>query len=197
MLDTALGKAFTHLATLILVALVFALPVHVVQAYLSREVYAVQEIGPEIRAFPEGRQVRGVAASDFDRERNWLLFCFGIDLLFAPLAYRAARRVIEIDDRGGVPGVVDAWTHVRSVGSPRPAPGPVLVALSIGLLSSWFVWKIGGVLGDMASADSAWVVVGLTRALAVSLVVGLTTGVAAATGSKRPAARATEKLDLY
>jgi hypothetical protein len=197
MLDRALGRTFANLSTLILVAFVFTMPIHILQAYMFRDVLAVQEIAPEMRSFPPGRQVRGVAEGDLGAERVAFLGALGIELLLLPIAYRAARRVMEVDESGGVPGVFDAWSHLR--GTPRPSlkMGPVMVAGVIGAGAALLVLLIGNLLADIASADLAWASFGLGRATAAALFVALVAGTAAALPQPATAVRPPENLDLY
>lgn len=198
MLDRALAKTFANLSTLILVAFAFTAPIHLIQSYLFKDALAVQEIAPEIRSFPEGRQVRGVAKGDLEAERNALLIALALDLLLVPLAYRAAKRVMEVDAEGDVPGAIDAWTHLAGSGRPSLSAGPVLVAAAIGALASLLALSTGNQVADMASADLAWALFGLTRATAAALFVALVAGTAAALPAKpAPIARPPGKLDLY
>lgn len=180
MLDRALARTFAELSTLILVALVLTGPIHLVQAFLFRDVLAVQEIAPEIRSFPEGRQVRGVAKGDLGAERIAFLGALGFELLLLPLAYRAAVRVMEVNEEGGIPTVRDAWSHLGGTTRPSFQPGPVLVAGAIGALAALIVLLIANLLADMASADVAWAVFGLGRATAAALFIALVAGTAAA-----------------
>ena len=197
MLDRALAKTFANLSTLMLVALVFAGPIHLVHAFVYRNALAVQEIRPEIQAFPEGRQVRGVSKGDLDQECNVLLLALGLELLLLPLVIRAARRVIEIDDEGGVPTVRSAWGGVKATGTGRFRVGPVTVAAAIGAACAYLIWSITDQIADMASADVAWAVFGLGRALAVGMFIALTAGTAGASTSRERAAAPVESLDLY
>lgn len=197
MLDRALGKTFANLSTLLLLACVFTLPIHLVHAYVFKEALAVAEIGPEIRAFPEGRQVRGVAKEDLDGERKALLIVLGIEVLLLPAAYRATRRVIEVSDEGGVATVIDAWTHLRSTARSEVSQGPVAVAAVVGLVGAWLVWMIGNLLSDMVSADLTWALTGLTRAFSVALFTAIACGVAACLPGARTQTAPVEKLDLY
>ncbi|MEA2451456.1 MAG: hypothetical protein QOG04_166 [Actinomycetota bacterium] len=197
MLDSALGKTFASLSTLVLVACVLTLPIHVAHAFVFRNVLAVQEIGPEIQAFPEGRQVRGVAKGDFDAERNWLLILLGGELALLPFVYRASRRVITVENEGGVATVRDAWTHLGSQHGGFIL-GPVLIGAAIGAVCGWLVWTIGKVIADMASADLTWAVVGLSRAAAVALVFAFVTGVTASLPARgAPQPQPVEDLNLY
>jgi hypothetical protein len=198
MLDRSLGKTFANLSTLVLLACVFTLPIHVIHAYVFKDALAVAELSPEIQAFPEGRQVRGVARADLDLQRNTLLVVLGIELLALPLAYRASRRVIEVDDDARVPTVVDAWTHLGSSPAAALHPGPILIGAVIGAMAGWLVWMIGSTLSDMASADIAWAVTGLARGLGVALSIAIVCGVAAALPDKGPNLPAPEQnLDVY
>jgi hypothetical protein len=198
MLDRALSKTFANFSTLLLLACVITLPVHVVHAFVFRNVLAVQEIGPEIAAFPEGRQVRGVAKGDLVDERNWLLIALAAELVLLPLAYRAARRVIAVDDAGGVPTVLDAWGHLGNEGGSRVSIGPVGVAGAIGIASGWLVWMIGKLLADMASADIAWALIGLFRGFAMAVAIAFVVGVGAALAPKVVATpKPAEEIDLY
>ena len=197
MLERALSRTFTNLSTLVLIAFVFTLPVHLVQAYLFRDVLAVQELGPEISALPEGRLVRGVDEGDFRAEQIALAVAIGLDLLLLPLAYRASRRAYEIDNDGGVPTVIDSWRHPGSLVRPDLPAGPLLVTAVVGSLSAMLVMLIGNLLANMASADFAWVVFGFTRGTALGLLVALITGVAAAAPERTTKAPAPEKIDFY
>lgn len=197
MLERALSRTFTNLSTLVLIAFVFTLPVHLVQAYLFRDVLAVQELAPEISALPEGRLVRGVDKGDFKAEQIALAIAIGIDLLLLPLAYRASRRTYEVEDDGGVPTVMDSWTHLGSGGRPDLPAGPLLVTAVVGSLSAILVMLIGNLLANMASADFAWVLFGFARASGLGLLVALVAGVAAAAPDKTKKVRVPEKVDLY
>src|SRR5687767_1977691 len=141
MLDRALSRTFANLSTLILVAFVVTIPIHLVHAYVFKDELAVQEIGPEIASFPEGRQVRGVARADLGAERKFLFVALGVELLALPLVLRAARRVMDVDEEGGVPTVLDAWRRPGRGGSPEP--GPVLAAGAVGAVAGLIVWSIG------------------------------------------------------
>ena len=196
MLDRALSRTFANLSTLLLVAFVFTVPLHVIHALVYRDALAVQEISPEINTFPEGRQVRGIAKGDLTAERNALFLVLGVEVLLLPLAYRAARRVISADDEGMVPTVADAWAHLRGSPPGSLSLGPTAVAAAIGAICAALLWSITNRLADMASADTAWAVFGLGRATAVGMFVALATGTAAALPAKT-SVRPEKDLDLY
>jgi hypothetical protein len=194
MLDRALARTFANLSTLLLVAFVFTMPIHLIQAFVFKDALAVQEIGPEIRTFPEGRQVRGIAKGDLTAERRFLLMCLGAELALIPLAVRAARRVLEVDEQGGVPTVKDAWAHIGTSNAGSFRSGPALVSVGVGGVAGAMLWSITDRLADMASADAAWAVFGLGRALAVGMLVAIVSGTV---GGLPDGARVEEKIDLY
>jgi hypothetical protein len=196
MLERSLARTFANLSTLILVAFVITMPVHLAHAFMFSDALAVQELAPEISEFPEGRQVRGVAKSDLRDERTFLYLALALELLSLPLVYRAARRVLATDDDGGVAGVLDSWRNLE--GLARTEPIPVLVASLVGGIAALLIWSIGARLADMASADFAWVLFGLGRATAVAVFMAFVTGAAAAWARDgAPAPKPVEKLDLY
>lgn len=182
MLDRALSRVFANFSTLLLVACVVTIPMHVVHAYVFRDVLAVRELAPEIQRFPEGRQVRGVARSDLDAETNWSLILFGVELLFLPVVYRGARRVMMVADEGGVPSVLDAYRNLRGTSRTIGESSPLAIAggVSLAVLCAVIVWRVGALLSDMLSAETTWAGVGLSRAAAVATALALAGGTAAA-----------------
>lgn len=197
MLDRALSKTFADLSTLLLVACVFTMPIHLVHSFLFRDELAIRELTPEIAELPEGRQVRGVPVGDVGLEKKWLAAALLLDLIGAAIVYRAAKRVYAVIEEGGTPTVPDALRNLGPRG-PGPPAGPVLALVAIGALTGWLVLAIGSRLADMAPADVTWLGVGIARALAVAVVVAIAAGGAAALPprSARPTP-ATEELDLY
>jgi hypothetical protein len=199
MLDRALAKTFANFSTLLLIACLYTVPIHVGHAFVFQDELAVRELSSDIADFPEGRQVRGVASADLDSERDWLLIVCAVELALLVVAYRAAKRVHVVAEEGGVPGVFDAYRHVASV--PRGGTirsGPVIVALLIGLVAGWLVLRIGELLADMTSADTAWAGLGVARALATATATALIAGTSAAlAGSPAPRTVPPEELDVY
>ena len=199
MLDRALAKMFADLSTLILIACVITVPIHLVHAYVFKAELSVREMGPEIDALNETDRIRGVNRGDIEVERTWLAIVVLIELLMIPLIARAAQRVYSVREGKGVPTVVDALGHLRSgTGIGRPPIGPLAVIVVIGGLTAWLVLMIGTRIADMASADLAWVGVGSARALAMAVGLALIAGsVAALPGRMPPSEVPPEKLELY
>ena len=181
MLERALSKALANFSTLFLVACVITIPVNVAQAYVFRDALAVRELAPEIQRFPEGRQVRGVARAELDREKSWSLILLAVQLLLFPLVHRAARRVLAVADDGGVPDVVDAYANLAQVAATKRAPSPVALASGaiFAAVCGWMVWRVGVALADMLSAHMTWAGTALARAAAVATALALAAGTAA------------------
>ena len=200
MLERALSKTFTEMATLLLVASVFTVPLYMIHAFIFRNVHAVAELSPDIREFPEGRQVRGVAASDLELERTTLWIVSLGALALVVLIARAAARVQEVVDEGGVPSVRDALRHMARR-DPRRASllaSPLVAGAIVALVFASLVLKIGGVLTSMGSNDMAWPGTGLTRAVAMATFLAILGGcLAAVRGAATPAPAAKEPIDLY
>jgi hypothetical protein len=200
MLDRALAKMFSEISTLILVACVFTVPVHLVHAYVFKDELSVRELGPEIAELDERSRVRGVDTGDVGLERRWLAIVVMVELAASAIVFRAARRVYSVGDAGGVPGVADAYRNLGSTGpTALPRLAPVAVLTVVAGLTAWLLLAIGGRIADMAPADLAWVSVGAARAVAMAVFLAMAAGGAAALpaagrSEKTPAA---DKLELY
>lgn len=199
MLDRALARMFADLSTLILVACVFTVPIHLVHTYVFQDELSVREMGPEIDALDERQRIRGVNSGDVQLERTWLAILVLVELLTIPVVSRAAQRVYSVSDEGGVPGVMDAYSHLRSGDRIRIPPiGPLAVIVVLGGLTAWLVLTIGTRIADMAPADLAWVGVGSARAVAVAVGVAMVAGATAALpGRVQSSATPPEKIELY
>src|SRR5688572_18752779 len=126
MLDRALAKMFADLSTLILVACVVTVPIHLVHANVFKAELSVREMGPEMDALNEADRIRGVNRGEIEVERTWLAIVVLIELLTIPVVARAAQRVYSVKEEGGVPTVMDAYGHLRSgPGLGRPSIGPL------------------------------------------------------------------------
>ena len=199
MLERALSKTFGEIATLFLVSCAFTLPIYFIHASIFREVHRVAELSPEIREFPEGRQVRGVAAIDLERERLTLWLVVALTLLFLTLVARAAQRIHGLAEAGGVPTVRDALRHVTAPRGPgRVAAGSVAMSAGIGAIFGLLILRIGTLITEMGSDEIAWAGTGLTRAAAAAIFLAITGGCIGAMRTSVPAAApSNEKIDLY
>ncbi|HWC13498.1 MAG TPA: hypothetical protein VG929_02745 [Actinomycetota bacterium] len=200
MLDRAFAKVFANLSTLVLLASVFTMPLFIGHALFFRNELALRDIAPEIRELPEGRQVRGVAASDMDAQRVWLLVIAGVSLLTVPLVYRGAHRVHDLEEAGGVPTVPDALAHLASP-APRVALTVPAVAGASGVASiaAFLTWRIVDAAAGFAPDGASWILIAVGRGVAAGVFVALVAGTIAALPAAAPVAAPvpTEKLELY
>jgi hypothetical protein len=168
MLDRAWRVLFRNLSTMFLVVGVVTMPLHLVHAFVFRDAIAVAELHSEIEELPEGLKVKGVGAEDLDRARiaGWVITALEIALL--PVVLGATRRVIEVDDTEGVPGVIDAYRHAGAGrGAPlRPPSGsaPTLImAIVVGVAVGWLARAAGMLVVEPLGATWAWVGFGLVE----------------------------------
>ena len=199
MLDRALAKMFADLSTLILVACVVTVPIHIAHAFVFRAELSVREMGPEMAALDEADRIRGVNRGEIEVERSWLAIVIVLELLTIPIVARAAKRVYYVSEEGGVPTVMDAYSNLRSsTGMGRPPIGPVAIIMVLRGLTAWLLLTIGTRIADMAAADVAWVGIGSARALAMAVGLAMIAGsMAAMPGHVRPPVAPPEKLELY
>ena len=171
MLDRAFVKTFRSFSTLFLVVAVVTLPLHLIYSFTFRNVIATTEIHDQIRRFPNYRQVRSVGPRELRDATlaSWVLTA--VEIALVPLGVRAARRVIEVEDAGGVATVPDAWRTAlrRGGGSSRfqrasvsGAAIGVLVAVALG----WLLGSVGAVVRDPLGPDFVWLGHGVVGAVA-------------------------------
>ena len=199
MLERALSKTFGEISTLFLVSCAFTIPIYVIHAFVFKEVHHVAELSPEIRKFPEGRQVRGVAAIDLERERLTLWIVVALTVVLVALVARAAQRIHALSEAGGVPTVRDALSHLTDARGKGPAPvGLVAMALGIAAIFGFAVLRIGLLLTEMGSDQTAWAGIGSTRAAAAALFLAISGGIIGAVRTQAaPTNPSNEKIDLY
>lgn len=178
LLDQSLRATFRNFSTLFLMAAIITIPLHVGHSFVYRGVIAVQDLHSDIETFPAGRQVHSVGREQLDDARIAFWAITALEVLLLPLVAGAAGRVLEVDARGGLPTVVDAWAHPRLRAPERPGPPvlwpvPVAAALALGV---WLlVERIGMVvvepLPDVVSFAGTGLVLGISRAASVPFVV--------------------------
>ena len=188
MLDRAFRAAFRSFSTLFLVVAVVTIPLHLIYSFTFRNVIATTEIHGEIERFPNYRQVRSVGPRELRDAAvgSWILA--GLELALVPLGVRAVRRVIEVEDAGGVATVPDAWrTALSRRGSSARSSTQNLPAAAIGvvvaLVLGFLVGRIGAVLTQPLTPDFSWLghgaVGAIARAAAAPFALAALTGPAA------------------
>jgi hypothetical protein len=174
MLDRAFRKTFRSFSTLFLVVAVVAIPLHLVYGFVFQDVIATRDIHEQISEFPNYRQARNVGPKDLTTARFAYWALSALELALVPLAVRATKRVIDVEDRGGVATAPDAWHHALDRGDRGrfdPATLPALgVAVIVAFVLGFLIERTGMMLVDALSDDVAWaaaaVVQGVARAVA-------------------------------
>jgi hypothetical protein len=131
--DRALHLAIRNFSTLVLVAAMVTVPLHLTYSIIFRDVIAVGEIHEQIETVGPGRKVRNVGAGELRDSRTAYIVLIGLELIALPFLIRATRRVIEDDEEGLVPSAWKAWSRAWS-GSWLPRGGrDVWTAIAIGV----------------------------------------------------------------
>jgi hypothetical protein len=169
-LDRSLRATFRNFLTVFFIVAIVTVPLHVGHGFVYRKVMNVRELHPDIEDFPERRKVRRVSAKNLDESRNTFLFVTALEVVLLPLAVGATRRVLEVDARGGIPGVWDAWGHSTRAWH-RPVPGPgnplaVVVGAVLGLAIGYLVERIGLLLAEPVPGSVVFAPVGLAQGVA-------------------------------
>ncbi|HEY7876479.1 MAG TPA: hypothetical protein VIG64_15295 [Actinomycetota bacterium] len=146
-------------------------PLHVLYATIFRNVIAVSDLHADIEAFPPLRQVHGVGREQLGHARLAYWILWAIEIAALPLLVRAARRISDVDAKGGVPSAADGWGHLVSAGAKGilrafRRPGPLLVGLAIAAAVYALTRTIGGLLVEPLSDDRAFAGVGLVEGVA-------------------------------
>lgn len=176
MLERALRATFRSFSTLFVVAAAITIPVHLVHAFVFRDVISVLRLTPEIEALPRGLEIKDVSPADLDGFRASLAVLAVAELALLPLAARAARRVVEVSDSGGVPTAPDAWRHALKARQPLGKPPLAPVAAGAAITAAVFVLArgLGAELAGMIPDERVWPVLGLleglTRAISAPFV---------------------------
>ncbi|MDQ3940094.1 MAG: hypothetical protein M3238_01955 [Actinomycetota bacterium] len=171
MLDRAFRNTFRSYSTLFLLVLVVTLPLHLIYSYAFRNVIATQEIHPQIRQFPNYRQVRSVGPKQLTHATVAFWGLTALELVLLPAFVKATRRVIEIEQDGGVSSVRDGWDAAfrrseESFQFRRHALPAVVIGGIVAFVLGWLVEQVGLTLAGFGSVDYAWVLVGSVQALA-------------------------------
>lgn len=112
--DQALRTTFRNYSTLFLLVALITVTTHLVYGLIFRDVLEIDELHRFVRGLQGGRTVNGVSSSDLERAEAWRWAVQAVQLLSLPLLVGAARRVIDRDEKGEVPTVLDAIKHPRS-----------------------------------------------------------------------------------
>lgn len=167
-LDRVLAVTWRNFATLFLIVAVLTVPLHVGRTFMYRKVIAAREMAPDIAAFPEGREVRGIGPQDLDAERRSLLILTVIELALLPLGVGAVRRALWVDRWEGPPGVLDSWAHSATAlfqrgGGPAPSVTTILGSAAIGVGGGYLLERIGLVVTEPVPLYLGFAPIGLVQ----------------------------------
>ncbi|MDP9227150.1 MAG: hypothetical protein M3P18_25545 [Actinomycetota bacterium] len=185
MLDRGFRATFHHFSTLFFLVAAVTVPLHLVYVFAFHGVIAVRELAPQIQRFPPSRQVHGVGPAQIQHGRVGMWVVDGLELLLLPLAIRAAREVVAVDDRGEIPTVVNGWRSAlhRQHGSTVGFEPGLLIAAVVALAVGSLLEGMGRVLAEPFGTSWTFVVIGLTQGCARAAGAAFLLGPAAVTSS--------------
>jgi hypothetical protein len=198
LLDRAFHRALHSFSTLFLIVAVLTLTLHLVYSVLFRDVIALSELHLEISSLRPNVVVQGVGPRDAASSETFFWALTALEVLAIPLLVAATHRVIQVDERGGVPTVPDAYSHVSEVRSRfslrfvRSGWAAVLLGAAAAFLIGYLFERAGLLLTEVLPDDwlfvGAGVVRGLSRAVAAPffLATMVTAGEAASAGGSAP-----------
>jgi hypothetical protein len=171
--DLALRATFRNFATLFLIVAAVTVPLHVVHAFLYRDVEAVRDIRDEIAELEPDDPVREVTSNDLDAYRTTSLWIVAAEIALVPLLAGAARDVLSADSRSELPGVGSAWAHSLSAWRTSTDSEVSFSAVAVGLGMAAAVASMAGqitaFLAEPIPPDVAFGPLGLGRGVAYAL----------------------------
>jgi hypothetical protein len=166
--DDVLKTTFRNYATLFFVVAALTVPVHVVHAFIYRDVVAVRDIHDAVEDLDPGQQVRRVTADDLAQYRTtgWLIAAAEIALI--PVLAGAARTVLATRDSVSVGTAWKRWLGGWRAPLPRPAhPAAVLaVGAVVAVAVASLLRSTGYLLSEPVGEAVSFAPVGLTEGLA-------------------------------
>jgi hypothetical protein len=166
--DDVLKTTFRNYATLFFVVAALTVPVHVVHAFVYRDVIAVREIHDAVEDLDPGQQVRRVTADDLAKYRTtgWLIAAAEVALI--PVLAGAARTVLATRDSLSVGTAWRRWLGGWRKPLPRPAyqAGVLLVGAAVAVAVAFLLRATGFLLSEPVGEVVAFGPVGLTEGLA-------------------------------
>lgn len=171
LLDRIFRLTFRNLSTLFLLVATVTVPLHLVYGIVFWDVVEVRELHDEIEDFPPQVAVKGVGPDDLKVARAAFAGVVAVELGVILLLTRAAARIIDVDEAGGVPTVADAWSHIRSpVGRPWGPGIPVfLIALAFSVVAGVLAHRLLTSITDLLSGNLFTVAGPLSLAVAIAV----------------------------
>lgn len=170
MIERAFARTLRNYSTIFMVVAVLTFPVHALYTFVFNDVIATRDFHEAIETGPASRKISGVGPDQLGQARIafWVITLGELALL--PLAVRATRRVLLVDEEGGVPTAPDAWKAALSPGVPhlsdRTPGGAVVLGVAAGVAVGLLVYGIGSGVSAFLPEDLRWVGIGLSQAAA-------------------------------
>jgi hypothetical protein len=165
-LDRAFRATFRNFSTLFLLVASLTVPLHLAYSVAFRDVVAVGDLRSAIERFPPHRKVHGVGRKRLHESRVAFIGLSLLEVALIPVLVRATERVLEVDEQGGVPSVLDAYRHVVQ---PRPRQGigfaRVVAAVVVAITVAFLAERIGLLLTEPVPRTLDFLAAGLVRAL--------------------------------
>lgn len=171
LLDRVFRLTFRNLSTLFLLVATVSVPLHLGYGIVFWDVVEVRELHDEIEDFPSHVAVNGVGQDDLRVARATLAGVFAAELGLILLLTRAVSRIIDVDEAGGVPTVLDGWSHIRSPTGRPTGPGIsiFLIAFAFSVAAGILAYRLLASITDLLSGGVFVLASQLDLAAAIAL----------------------------
>ena len=170
MLDRAFRDVLRSFSTLFLLIALVTLPLHLLYAFSFRNVIATRDIHAQIRELPDDRSVLGVGQQQLTNASVAYWVLVGLELALLPLAVKASRHVVEVEERGGVATVPDAWRHAMERNGPRIFASTSAPSVAIATIAAFVLGALLEntllVASELGDAQRNWAVIGTVQGAA-------------------------------
>jgi hypothetical protein len=167
--DRALQKTFRNFSTLVLVVALVTVTLHLVYAFIFRDVIAVGEIHGQIEDIAPGRQVRNVGPGQLRDARTAYWILTAVEVVTLPLLVRATRRVLDGDRNREIPGAWRAWGRAfRGPWLPRGGRElwtAIATGVAFAVIAGFLVERTGLLVVQAVDVDVRWLADGMVRGL--------------------------------
>jgi hypothetical protein len=166
MLEAGLRNTFRHFWTFFFIVAGVTVPLHLIYVFVFHNVIAIRELAPQIALFPNARQVHFVGPPQLHDARVGLWVVDAVEIVLLPFAVRAARTVVQMDEKGEVPTALRAWRDSVRRQTARFLPTfdwALLAALVIGAVVGVLADAIARLIAEPIGTNWSFVVLGLAQ----------------------------------
>jgi hypothetical protein len=189
MLEAGLRNTFRHFWTFFFIAAGLTVPLHLIYVFVFHNVIAIRELAPQIALFPNARQVHFVGPPQLHNARVGLWVVDAVEVALLPLAIRAARAVLQMDQRGEVPTVLKAWRgsfRRQTAKFLPPFNRALLAALVIGAVVGVLLDAVARLIAEPIGTNWSFIVLGLGQGSARAVGAAFFLGIAAVSARVTP-----------